>query len=87
MIWQIKVSDQAKKELAKIDKTHARRILSFLRDRIATSDNPQYLGKALKGQYATLWRYRIGDYRIICDFNNDELIVLILRVGHRKDVY
>jgi mRNA interferase RelE/StbE len=77
----------AKKELAKLDRTIQTRIINFLRARIATNDNPRRLGKALKGDKGELWRYRIGDYRAICRIEDTRLVVLVLEVGHRRQIY
>ena len=87
MAWTIRLSSSAKKGLAKIDKPEARRIMLFLRERIEPIENPRSLGKALSGRLGTLWRYRIGNYRLICDIRDQELIILVIRIGNRKDVY
>ena len=63
------------------------RILRFLRERITTNDNPRQTGKALRGDMAGIWRYRVGDYRILCQLRDQELLVLVLAVGRRQDVY
>jgi mRNA interferase RelE/StbE len=70
-----------------LDKPEAQRIMHFLRERLEPIDNPRSLGKALSGRLGTFWRYRIGDYRIICDIKDQELIILVIRIGNRKDVY
>lgn len=87
MAWQIKLTDTAKKQLAKMGHVEARRITDYLRKRIEPADDPREFGKALTGRLAELWRYRVGDYRIICQIEEERLIVLVLRVGHRKEVY
>ena len=86
MAWEVRVSDSAAKELKKLGKSNASKILIYLR-KIESRDNPRDLGKALKGNLKELWRYRVGDYRIICEINDGELIVLALKVGHRKNIY
>ncbi len=65
----------------------ARRIIDFMNERIAGLDNPPSLGKALKGPLGELWRYRVGDCRVICDIRDDRLCVLVVRVGSRDKVY
>lgn len=88
MAWTIEVDERAAKQFARLDKPQAVRLRNFLRDRVATLDDPRQLGKALTGStLGTLWRYRVGDYRIICDLQDNRLIVLVLGIGHRSDVY
>jgi mRNA interferase RelE/StbE len=58
-----------------------------LRDRLQPAENPRQLGKPLQGDKGGLWRYRVGDYRLICEIQDERITVLVLRVGHRKDVY
>lgn len=87
MAWQIEFTDGARKQLAKLAHLEAKRIRDYLRHRIGTLDNPRDLGKALTGQHAGLWRYRVGDYRLICEMRDDVLVVLVLRIGHRREVY
>ena len=87
MTWTVEFDDAAAKELRKLDRPAQQDILKYLRERIATDEDPRRFGRALTGQLAGLWRYRVRDYRIICNIENDKLIVLVLRVGHRKKVY
>lgn len=87
MTWRIEVSQTAAKQLAKLDKTVARRIVAFLRERLATSDDPRLLGKSLTGPLGGLWRYRVGDYRVICDIKDGAVCILVLRVSHRRHAY
>jgi mRNA interferase RelE/StbE len=70
-----------------MDAKERKRIRSFLEDKLSLHDDPRKLGKSLKGQDSELWRYRVGDYRIICDIRDDALVVLVVKVGHRKEVY
>lgn len=86
MAWTVEVSPRALKSLRRIDKTQAKRIVDELR-RIESLDDPRSCGKALQGNLRGLWRYRVSDYRIICDILDEELVVLAIDVGHRKDVY
>ena len=65
----------------------ARRIVDFLDERIATSDDPRSLGKALRGPLGDFWSYRVGDYRIVCGIKDDVLTVLVLQIGNRREVY
>ncbi|MBC1459212.1 type II toxin-antitoxin system RelE family toxin [Listeria newyorkensis] len=87
MSYQIKTTRQFEKQLSKLDRQASRTILRWLSKHIDGAANPRISGKALLGNYAGQWRYRIGDYRVICKINGDELIVLALEVGHRKQVY
>jgi mRNA interferase RelE/StbE len=88
LAWTISYTDTALKQLRKLDRQAARRILDFMDDRIAAAENPRDLGKALTGPtMGTFWRYRVGDYRIICDIRDGKLCVLVLAIGHRREVY
>jgi mRNA interferase RelE/StbE len=85
--WRVEFDRNAARELRKLGEPARRTILRYLRERIATADDPRRLGKPLAGEFAGLWRYRIGDYRLIVTFEDDRLIVLVLRVAHRREVY
>lgn len=87
MVWRIDFHRAAAKELQSLSRPLQERILRHLRQRIAPEPNPRRLGKPLKGDKATLWRYRVGDYRLICHLDDAERLILVLRVGHRRDVY
>ncbi len=88
MAWKIDVSPAADRELSKLDSHHAKRILKFLHERLAKLDDPRSIGKALQGsRLGEFWRYRVGEYRLICKIEDDRLVVLVLRVGHRNDIY
>lgn len=87
MRWTYSFDERALKELKKLGKPAQREILKFLDERIATSENPARFGKALRGDLVGLWRYRVGDYRLICSLKNGRMLVLVLKVGHRRDVY
>jgi mRNA interferase RelE/StbE len=88
MAWQVELSASAARELDDLDAQHARRILKFLHDRVAKLENPRSIGKALHGsRLGEFWKYRVGDYRLICKIEDDRLVVLVLRIGHRKEIY
>ena len=88
LAWRIEFEDAALKELAKLDKQVARRILAFLRERVAVLDDPRSVGEALKGsKLGEFWKYRVGDYRVIAHIEDGALRVLVLKVGNRRDVY
>lgn len=85
--WTIEYTDTARRQLRKLDKSAARRIVDYLKLRVAPLEDPRSLGKALHGVLGNFWRYRVGDYRIICELQNEQLRVVVVRVGPRKDVY
>lgn len=87
MAWTIKYLDSLKKQVKKIDPQSRRDIRSYLEQRVAQLDNPRALGQPLSANLTGLWRYRVADYRIICDIQDQEMIVLVVRIGHRKQVY
>jgi mRNA interferase RelE/StbE len=87
LAWRIELTDKARKQLKKIGRTEAKRIRDYLRQRIEPMDDPRQLGKALKGQLSELWRYQVGDYRLVCELRDEVLVVLVVRIGHRKEVY
>jgi mRNA interferase RelE/StbE len=87
MAWKIDLAPTALKQLAKLDKPVARRILKFLHERVQKLDDPRKIGAKLQGTLSEFWKYRVGDYRLICSLENDRLVVLVLRIGHRREVY
>ena len=87
MRWAYSFDERALKELKKLGKPAQREILKYLDERIATDADPARFGKALRGDLAGLWRYRVGDDRLICSLREGQMLVLVLKVGHRRDVY
>ena len=88
MAWRIELTASAAKQLGKLDKSEAKRITAFLRQRLAMIDDPRSTGKALTGpQLGTYWRYRLGDYRIICEIQDNALLILVIAIGSRRDIY
>ena len=87
MPWTIEYSDTARNQLRRLDRQMARRVVDFMDERVATGDNPRSIGQALTGPMRGLWRYRVGDCRIVCDIQDDVLRVLVVRVGRRDRVY
>jgi mRNA interferase RelE/StbE len=85
--WDYRFTDEALKNLRKVGAEGKRRILSYLDSNITGCGDPRQFGKALKGDLGDLWRFRTSHYRIICQIRDEELVVLVVRVGHRKDVY
>ncbi len=88
LAWRIEFHPRAEKELSKLDREKARRVLRFLRDRVATLEDPRGLGEALKGpEVGRFWKYRLGDYRLIGDIQDQRVTILVVRIGHRRNVY
>ena len=87
MAWTIEITRTAEKQITKLHRPAQQAIIRFLRERLADTDNPRQWGKPLQGEKRGLWRYRVGDYRLICDIQDERITVLALQVGHRKDVY
>lgn len=91
MAWRIELTPEALRDLSRLGKPEARRDLSdlgdFLRDRLALADDPRPLGRKLKGRLREFWRFRVGDYRILARLENDRLLILVVRIGHRSQVY
>jgi len=87
MAWKIDFDPAALKELEKLYKPVERRILRFLHERLGKLDDPRKIGARLQGTLNRFWKYRVGDYRLICSLEHDRLVVLVLRIGHRREVY
>ena len=85
MAWSVELSVEVDRALSKLDAQHAKRILKFLHERVASLDDPRRIGKALHGsRLGEFWKYRVGDYRLICRIEEDRLLVLVLRLGSRR---
>ena len=88
MAWRIDLDDKAKKDLAALDKAVAKRITTFLRERVSGLDDPRSIGEALKGsKLGAFWKYRVGDWRIIAHIEDGALRILVVRIGDRKAAY
>jgi mRNA interferase RelE/StbE len=88
MAWRIELARAAVRDLDKLDPQQARRILRFLYERVAHLEDPRSIGEALTGsRLGEFWKYRIGNYRLICDIQDQQIGVLVLRVGHRGGLY
>ena len=88
MVWQIEIDRAAIKELDALDKPVAQRILTFLFERIAALEDPRSIGEALKGaKLGSLWKYRVGDYRLICNIEDGAVRILVVKIGNRREVY
>ncbi len=88
MAWKVELSAEADRQLSKLDASQAKRILKFLYERVARLDDPRSVGQALHGsRLGEFWKYRVGDYRLICKLEDNRLVVLVLRRGHRRQIY
>lgn len=87
MKYKVKFTEAALKELKKLDKHTASLILGWIRKNLEDCENPRAHGKALTANHCGKWRYRVGDYRILAEIQDEEIIILILTVGHRRDIY
>ena len=87
VVWRVEFQDSAARELQKLGYEARGLILAYLRRRIATAESPRRFGHALTGDLKGLWRYRVGDYRIVASIEDDRLVVLVVTVGHRREVY
>jgi len=87
MPWAYSFDDRALAELQKLDRQAQKDIIAYLDKRVATTEDPRRFGKPLKANLSGLWRYRVYDYRILCQIKDDELLVLVISVGHRKNIY
>ncbi|MBN2492995.1 MAG: type II toxin-antitoxin system RelE/ParE family toxin [Deltaproteobacteria bacterium] len=87
MAYRIELDPRALQELEKIDRQHQERIVSFLRTRLEPLEDQRSIGQPLKGHLRQLWKYRLGDFRLICDIQDDVIRILVLRIGHRREVY
>lgn len=86
--WTIEFAASAARQLRKLDRLVARRVIAFLRERVATAADPRSLGEALKGDaLGRFWKYRVGDYRVIAEIRDHEIRIVVVRLGHRSVVY
>lgn len=86
-MWRLQFSKKADRQLSKMDASVRRIIVAWLLKNIDRCENPRVHGKGLSADKSGIWRYRVGDYRILCDIQDDELVVLAIEIGHRKDMY
>lgn len=88
MAWRVELADSAAKQLRKLDPQIAKRILKFLRDRIVPLDDPRSIGEALRGkELGNFWKYRVGDWRIIADLDDGVMLITVIRLGNRREIY
>ncbi len=87
MTWTVEWDDRARRELRRLDPPIQKAILQYFRKRIATKEDPRHFGKSLSRELQGLWRYRVGDYRMVCQIEDNRLVVLVVTVAHRQSVY
>jgi mRNA interferase RelE/StbE len=87
LAWAIEFVPQAAKELKKLGRSEAARIIRTLEERIAPLDDPRSLGAPLKGEHEGYWRWRIGDYRVVARIEDERVVILVIRIAHRRKVY
>jgi mRNA interferase RelE/StbE len=88
MAYSVELSESADRELSKLDAQQAKRILKFLHERVAKLHDPRSIGEAQHGsRLGEFWKYRVGDYRLTSKIEDDRLVVLVLRIGHRREIY
>lgn len=87
MTWTLRISETAKRQLKKLDRSTAQALLRYLNRLVLETEDPRQRGKGLRANLTGLWRYRVGDYRLICDIQDGELMVLVLQVVHRSQAY
>lgn len=86
-VWRVEFHPAAARDLRKLGADSERRVLRYLRERVAGSDDPRRFGHALTGDRKALWRYRVGDLRIVAAIEDDRFVVLVVTVGHRREIY
>ena len=88
MVWQIEFAPEADKALTHLGSNAETRIVKFMRERVSKLKDPRSIGKSLKGNsFAGLWRYHVGDYRVLCEIQDEKITILVVLVGHRREVY
>jgi len=87
LAWTIEFTAEAARQLKRLDRSHQQRILAYLEALLLECTSPRQRGKGLKAKLSGLWRYRVGDLRIICRIQDNTMVVLVLQVGHRSEIY
>jgi mRNA interferase RelE/StbE len=88
MAWSVDLGERAERQLSKLDPQISKRIVAFLYERLSRLEDPRSIGEALHGsEMGALWKYRVGDYRLIAEIQDNRLIILVVRIGHRQEVY
>jgi len=87
LAWTLRFETEALQQIKKLDRQWQKRVVDYLTDEVAPLGNPRSKGHGLMGDLAGLWRYRVGDFRVLCEIRDTELLILIIAVGHRSSVY
>lgn len=87
MNYDVVYEKKALKQLSKLDKGQQRMIMAWINKNLVQTDNPRQQGKALKGELKEYWRYRVGNYRLLADIHDEAIEIIIIQIGHRKDIY
>jgi len=87
LVWRIEITNTAKKQLVKLDRQVQSEILRYLRERICTNEDPRRYGAPLRRELTGRWKYRVGAYRLICEIQDEKVLVLVLMVSHRSKIY
>ena len=88
MVWTIEFTDTALRQLQRLDRSVGRRIRKFLQEHVAPMEDPRSIGQALHGQrLGEFWKYRVGDYRLVTKIEDNRLLILVVRIGHRREIY
>jgi mRNA interferase RelE/StbE len=87
LAWTVEFTPGAERDFKQLDKPVQKRISQFLHERVAAAEDPRAVGEALKGDLAGLWRYRVGDYRILCRIEDSRIVVTVVAIGHRSSIY
>jgi mRNA interferase RelE/StbE len=85
--WRVEFAPKADKQLEKLDATVRKKIVCFLRQLLDNYPSPRTTGTALTGPYERFWRYRVGEYRIVCELQDHKMVVWVVAVGHRREIY
>lgn len=87
MSYKVEFSEDAKKDLKNLDTSVQRLIMKWLKKNLVGCENPRVHGKALLGNLKGYWRYRVGNYRVLCDIEDQKVTILVVEIGHRKEIY
>lgn len=87
MKWRVTVKKKVTKALSKMDVRDSTKILKFIHETLSTLENPRQSGKSLNGNLTGYWRYRVGDFRLVCEIHDDELMIVAVDIGHRREIY
>jgi mRNA interferase RelE/StbE len=88
LAWRIEFNPQTEKDFKELNQSERKRLFNFLKERVALLEDPRNIGEALSGkELGHFWKYRVGDYRLICEIRDQEIVILVVRIGHRRDVY